>query len=86
MDKILDNEKRGIYPGGSRRRKERIASITSNARNQTLDIAAADRILAWKLYMKMLAWNIELQRWKFIFGFPVVTALPGLRTMGRQGA
>ncbi|HEX7886156.1 MAG TPA: glycosyltransferase [Phenylobacterium sp.] len=81
--RILERERQGRYPGGARRRRERIESITATARHQTLDISIADRFLAWKLYLKMLAWNVELQRWKFILGFPMLSALRGLRSLGR---
>lgn len=81
ISRILDNEKSGIYPGGGTRRRERLAGITANARHQTLEIVAEDRTLAWKLYLKMMAWNVELGRWKFLLGFPLIAVFRQFRAV-----
>jgi hypothetical protein len=47
-------------------------------------LAYGYRALAWKLYRRLLGWNAQLGRWKFLIGFPIASLfslLPGnLRT------
>lgn len=65
-------EKTGIYPGGRSRSRERIEVITNHVRHHALEFAKDSPLLAWKLYLRTLLWNIRLCRWKFLAGFPFV--------------
>lgn len=79
--RAIDVELAGGYPGGKERRRERISSLAAHARHHALEFSAADPRWGWDVYLKSFPWNVELGRWKFILGFPVVAARRWLRTL-----
>lgn len=72
---LIDAERTGGYPGGSRRRRERIAYICSHARPISLGCLRAGCVgPAWGIYCRTLPWNIRLRRARYLCGFPFVAA------------
>jgi hypothetical protein len=78
---VIQEEKRGHFPGGSTRRRERLKLITHSARPPALEGLRCNRPLsAFEIYRQTFVWNAALGRWKFIVGFPAVaiSSLPKL--------
>ncbi|MGD9690228.1 MAG: glycosyltransferase [Phycisphaerales bacterium] len=72
---MIDAERRGVYPGGAARRRDRRAIITSHIRSGTVVALRAGRVgAATRLYAAGFAWNAALARWKFLLGFPLLAA------------
>jgi glycosyltransferase involved in cell wall biosynthesis len=70
---LIKEEKVGRYPGGSKRRIERLNLITRSTRPPALEALLKNQpITAIRIYLQTLRWNVALRRWKFIFGFPGV--------------
>ena len=69
---LLEQERDGVYPGGSSRAKDRRQII---ARHVRPTIVACLRMKlrneAWGLYWDTFRWHLRLRRWKFLFGFPI---------------
>ena len=75
---MIDCERRGGYPGGAERWRERIKILTSHTR--PLSVACAKRGLAREalaIYRRTLGWNIRLLRLRYLFALPCL-ALAGL--------
>ncbi|HXQ73880.1 MAG TPA: glycosyltransferase family A protein [Pyrinomonadaceae bacterium] len=67
---VIQNEQRGVYPGGKMRRVERRKIITGHVRPWALTLArAGSRRPAWSLYKSTFIWNLSLFRWRFLMGF-----------------
>lgn len=72
MQRVLEKEKRGEYPGGEERRRERQEAITHLARH--LARRAAREGFAregWSLYRRIFPWNVACRRWKFLGMYPL---------------
>src|SRR5262245_33126572 len=60
----------GEYPGGIRRRRERLQILTRHVRPLALACAKTNmRREAWRFYWSTLSWHIVLGRWRFISAF-----------------
>lgn len=71
--RLIENEKAGIYPGGSGRREARRTIITRHARPAVLDaIRAGSLRTAWRLYRDTLLWNARAGRIAFLLGGPLL--------------
>lgn len=69
---LVERERQGIYPGGEARAHQRRAIIATHARPVCLAaLRTGEQNLAWRLYRKTFAWQLESRRWKFLLGFPL---------------
>ena len=69
---LLEQERRGAYPGGPIRATERRRILTRHGRPVTIDcLRQGAREEAWKLYRAMCRWHVGLGRWKYLVGFPL---------------
>lgn len=67
---VIESEQRGLYPGGKLRRAERRKIITGHVRPWALTLARTGAWRpAWSLYNSTFAWNLSLNRWRFLLGF-----------------
>jgi glycosyltransferase involved in cell wall biosynthesis len=73
---LLEQEKRGNYPGGVARSRERHEILTLHVRPVAL-AALKNRLPpeAWRLYRKTLNWHIQQGRWKFLLGFLLLAVM-----------
>jgi GT2 family glycosyltransferase len=69
---LVEQERRGAYPGGTARARERRRILTRHVRPATFDCLQAGLWSeAWKLYRALFRWHVALGRWKYLAGFPV---------------
>jgi GT2 family glycosyltransferase len=69
---IIEQEKRGNYPGGNARKIERIRIICSHIRAVSMGALVSGHPKAgWNLFWKCLVWNVRLRRWRYVCGFPI---------------
>lgn len=67
---LIENEQRGVYPGGKTRSVARRRIITRHIRPWALTLARTGaRRPAWSLYNSTFVWNLTLNRWRFLLGF-----------------
>lgn len=67
---LIENEQRGIYPGGKTRSVARRKIITRHVRPWALTLARTGAWRpAWSLYNSTFVWNLSLNRWRFLLGF-----------------
>ena len=67
---LIENEQRGIYPGGKTRTVARRKIITRHIRPWALTLARTGEWRpAWSLYNSTFVWNLSLNRWRFLLGF-----------------
>lgn len=67
---LIENEQRGIYPGGKARSVARRKIITRHIRPWALTLARTGAWRpAWSLYNSTFVWNVSLNRWRFLLGF-----------------
>jgi glycosyltransferase involved in cell wall biosynthesis len=78
MNLVL-SEERGAYPGGLQRRADRLRLITLHVRPFSVECARIGKhSKGWALYLKTLAWHLQLGRWKYIMGLPALLLLSAL--------
>jgi glycosyltransferase involved in cell wall biosynthesis len=69
---MIEEEKRGRYPGGAARRMERLRIITRHIRPISLSCLKAKACgEGWGLYWATLSWHISLRKYRYVFGFPL---------------
>ncbi|MBS0363283.1 MAG: glycosyltransferase [Proteobacteria bacterium] len=84
LPRLFVKERRGIYPGGPTRRRERIATLTQLGRHLArLGAREGYSDLAWKMYGELFRWNLELRRWVFLLAFPFEGVLGRFRSPSR---
>lgn len=67
---MLDAERRGAYPGGDQRRRERERIIGRHLRPIALAcLVQGNRDAAWTLYAALFRSQLRGARWRFLFGF-----------------
>lgn len=67
---LIQNEQRGVYPGGRTYSVARRKIITRHIRPWALTLArTGDWGSAWSLYNSTFVWNLSLNRWRFLLGF-----------------
>jgi hypothetical protein len=77
---LMEQERRGAYPGGSSRAEERRDIILRHVRPAALECLKHGMVReAWRLYLDSFAWQTALGRWKFLSGFPVKAAIAGVK-------
>jgi glycosyltransferase involved in cell wall biosynthesis len=73
---LVEQERRGAYPGGPTRARERREIICRHVRPVIMERRSAGiRPQAWKLYRATLRWHILQRRWTFLAGFPMLSIL-----------
>jgi glycosyltransferase involved in cell wall biosynthesis len=83
---LIEQERRGVYPGGGARARERREIITRHIRPTTLAcLREGLRAEAWELYRATFRWHLALGRWKFLAGFPL-KAMFAARPMATERA
>ena len=67
---LIQNEQRGLYPGGKTRSVARRKIITRHVRPWAVTLARTGAWRpAWSLYNSTFVWNLTLNRWRFLLGF-----------------
>jgi glycosyltransferase involved in cell wall biosynthesis len=77
---LIEQERRGAYPGGRERERERWEILTRHVRPSTLSwlsLGAANR--GWDLYRRTFAWHLALLRLRYLCSYPVLAAIAGLQ-------
>jgi hypothetical protein len=70
----------GQYPGGSVRARDRRRILTRDIRPVAVACLREKRESdGWSLYRATWQWHLDLRRWKFLFGFPALALMYGLR-------
>jgi hypothetical protein len=73
INHLVDEERRGHYPGGSARRRERLALITRAVRPPVVEgLKCGQHGQAWRLYRQTFGWHLVLRRWKFLLACPAL--------------
>ena len=93
MENLIEKERRGLYPGGVARRRERLEILSRHLRPACLDfLQKGTRAAAWRCYSRTLSWHLLLKRHKFLLGFvlqslkPARSPLPKSPDAARAGA
>jgi glycosyltransferase involved in cell wall biosynthesis len=69
---LIEEERRGAYPGGRAREVERRRIVTQHTRPTSLScLGPGFRAKSWRLYGASFSWHMQLGRWKYLLGFPV---------------
>lgn len=69
---MLRHEREGLYPGGPRRRSQRLAQILARVRAMSRIYVGGGRPdLAWRLYRETFWENVRLGRLRYLLGFPL---------------
>jgi cellulose synthase/poly-beta-1,6-N-acetylglucosamine synthase-like glycosyltransferase len=69
---LLEQERRGAYPGGLARARERRRIVTLHTRPLSLRcLGRGRRHDSWWLYRQSFLWHLQLGRWKYLVGFPL---------------
>lgn len=72
--RLLDQENRGAYPGGSAYRRNRHQILGSHLRPVAVVCARAGlQRQGWSLYRQTFSWHLALFRLKFLIGFPIIS-------------
>jgi GT2 family glycosyltransferase len=74
---LIEQERRGAYPGGPHRAAERRRIVTLHTRPVSLAcLAEGRRAESWRLYRKSFRWHVAQGRWKYLLGFPLKALTP----------
>ena len=85
IDHLFASERAGRYPGGAKRRADRLRLITMHCRPVSLALMdRGDRRDAWRLYLAALGWHLRLGRWRYVVGFPLRAAARALAGRGTR--
>jgi glycosyltransferase involved in cell wall biosynthesis len=70
---VIDQERKGNYPGGGARRTERRALITMHTRPASLQVLKSGlKGNAWDLYNRTAFWNLWQLRLRYLLFFPLL--------------
>lgn len=76
LSHLLEQEKRGAYPGDEARRRERWEILTRHIRPFTIECAKAGATgRGWSLYRRTFAWHLALRRVRYLCSYPVLAAI-----------
>jgi hypothetical protein len=76
---LLEEERKGGYPGGNARRADRRRIITTFARPLSLELLnTGESAGGWALYRRTFGWHLGLVRLRYLFGFPAMAAITRL--------
>ncbi|MBV8901768.1 MAG: glycosyltransferase family 2 protein [Verrucomicrobia bacterium] len=71
INHLVEEERRGRYPGGNARRRERLALITRAVRPPVVEALKRGQWReAGELYRRTFSWHLSLRRWKFLLACP----------------
>jgi len=70
---LLDQEDRGVYPGGRKYRKHRRELLSFWARIASMQMLRMGRPdLGMHFYRRVFWWNVQLLRIRFLMGYPIL--------------
>jgi hypothetical protein len=70
IQRLVDQEENGRFPGGPERALDRRRIISTFTRPLCIDLLRrGERKSAWDLYKRTVGWHLKLGRWKFLCGF-----------------
>lgn len=70
---MINQEKRGLYPGGKARQLERLEILMRHIRPVSLACLQEEKIEdAWQIYQATFRWNLYLKRFKYLVAFLVL--------------
>jgi glycosyltransferase involved in cell wall biosynthesis/predicted SAM-dependent methyltransferase len=73
---LVAKERAGKYPGGSARKCDRLRLVTLHTRPFSVAyLKNGHQKRGWVLYWATASWHVRIFRWKYLFGFPVVSLL-----------
>lgn len=73
LQRLLDRETSGSYPGDAEFMWRRRALLAATARSTSIwALKAAHRQAGWSLYLRTLAWQLRLGRLRYLAGFPLM--------------
>ena len=73
---LIEQERRGAYPGGRARAVERKRIVTRHSRPASLERSAHGGVTeSWQIYRSSFFWHMQLRRWKYLLGFPMKALL-----------
>jgi len=85
MRYLLDQERRGHYPGGHERAAERRMILARHVRPITLDAAKAGYVApTLRLYLQSTPMQIRQGRWRYLFGLPLMMLAGSMRRLTRS--
>ncbi len=77
---LVEHEQAGVYPGGRARARDRRSIITQHTRPASLQLLDAGAVgTAWAIYRSTGLWHLMLGRWRYLLGFPLLSAVRWLR-------
>ena len=84
---LIESERAGRYPGGQKRRRQRLNVLSRHVRPALLAfVAGRHRRRAWRALRRTLRWHLELGRARFLTGFLLRSLLPPRRARGETPA
>jgi Glycosyl transferase family 2 len=87
MRHLIFEEKLSRFPGGERRRRERLELITRSVRPPALEAVRQNQLWsALQLYFKTFCWHVRLRRWKFLLALPLLVLVSPAKQILRRGA
>jgi glycosyltransferase involved in cell wall biosynthesis len=73
---LLDQEKKGRYPGGLERAHQRIEMLTRHIRPFVVECArSGEARKAWEIYRRTWRWQARQGRWRYLLAVPALGAL-----------
>jgi GT2 family glycosyltransferase len=83
VQRLIDQERSGRYPGGAARAAERRRIITRHVRPTSLACLRSGRPSeGLRLYQSTFAWNAAAGLWRYLAAFPMLRALSSVRSAG----
>jgi glycosyltransferase involved in cell wall biosynthesis len=80
--RLIVREKRGEYPGGLARKRERNAILAAHSRPVALACLSSRHVReGMNIYLRTLGWNLADGRWRYLLAFPflLVARIPYAR-------
>ncbi len=72
ISQIIDTETKNLYPGSVVRKVERLNVLTKLFRAFSVGlIQDCEFERGWSIYVSTFCWNLQLLRFKYIFGYPI---------------
>ena len=84
---LIDNEKKGLYPGGQEFYIDRISLISKYVRSYSMESLKSNQIsYATRIYTATFFWHVRIFRIKYLAGFPLLLAMFALANIFRKNA
>ena len=85
MQRLLQQEKLGVFPGGANREWDRRRLLCIQAREvSNWCLKARMNREAWQIYRQTFWWQLRLAEFGHLVKIPILTAFPWLRTIRRS--